>query len=75
MIQLPIVVLTCIGLLKGFNKGILAAIVFLDLAMIILSYCFRFLNFSEVNILLGDSLTNFLKEIGILIGYDLQPSL
>jgi len=37
--------MTCIGLLKGFNKVILATIVFLDLAMIVLSYCFRFLNY------------------------------
>jgi hypothetical protein len=53
--------MTCIGLLKGFNKGILAAIVFLDLTMILLNYCFRFLNYEEVTILLGDNLTTILK--------------
>jgi hypothetical protein len=66
--------MTCIGLLKGFNKGILAIIVFLDLAMILLNYCFRFLNYEEVGILLGETLTDILKKIGMLIGYDLSPS-
>jgi hypothetical protein len=42
---LCIVIVTCLGLLRGFNKPMLAVIVFLDLAYIIINYLVLFTSY------------------------------
>lgn len=52
---LVIVITTCIGLMSGFNKPLLAIIVFMDLAFIIINYLVLFMTYSVAQDFVGPS--------------------
>lgn len=68
MLSLTILIATCFGLLKGFNKIILAFIVFMDLSNIIVNYFVLFTQYEVVTGFLGQSLTNFILQLSSFLG-------
>lgn len=72
IVQVPLVILTCIGLLNKFNKKLLVSIVFIDLLFIFGTYIFRFLNYEAIFKLFGPDLTDNLKKIALFCGFNLN---
>lgn len=60
---LLIIIATCYGLLRGFNRYILGFIVFVNLVNIILNYLVLFLTYDVVNKLIGGDVFDVVKEI------------
>ncbi len=71
--QVPLVILTCIGLLRKFNTKILVLIIIIDLLFIFATYVFRFLNYAAIYDILGYGLTDVLKKIALFCGFNLDP--
>jgi small neutral amino acid transporter SnatA (MarC family) len=60
---LLIIIATCLGLMRHFNKIILAFIVFMDLAYILINYMVLFTYYEYVQTVLGETTVNIIKQI------------
>lgn len=72
IVQLPLVVLTCFGLLNKFNKKVLVGIICIDLVFIFGTYVFRFLNYKAVENMFGAAVMATLKKIALFCGFNLK---
>jgi hypothetical protein len=66
--SLGIIIVTCIGLIKGFSKLTLGIVVALDLALIIINYLFLFTTLNYVIQILGQDTINVINIIGEAMG-------
>ena len=65
---LIIIIMTCYGILRGFNRKIIAVIMFMDLAFLLANYAALFLYFPSIQSFLGQNLVDFLYKIALMLG-------
>ena len=60
---------TCYGLLRGFNKKILAFIVFMDLSFLLVNYIFLLVTYPVVQKILGEAFVTFISHLALFLGF------
>jgi hypothetical protein len=72
VIQIPIIILTSIGLLQKYTKSLLISIVLLDLLFIFLNYINRFVFYDQVIQLIGQNATEIIKKVALFLGFSMD---